>query len=41
MDKNNVIELESGGFVADPLSELIREGAWAITTLSPALRLPN
>ncbi len=26
MDKNNLIELEGGGFVADPLSELIREG---------------
>ena len=27
MDKNNVIELESGGFFPNPLSELIREGA--------------
>ncbi len=27
MKKNDVIELEIGGFVADPLRELIREGA--------------
>ena len=27
MNNNKLIELESGGFVADSLSELIREGA--------------